>query len=72
MPIYRLLRDAVFEPQQVAVMTTAFEAVCAELGLAEREDSLRDIVAKAIIKCAQTGEFDPVRLQECARKALNA
>jgi len=62
----------VFEPQQVAVMTTAFEAVCAELGLAEREDPLRDIVAKAIIKCAQTGEFDPVRFQECAHKALKA
>ena len=72
MPIYRLLQNSVFEPQQVAAMTTAFEAVCAELGLAEREDPLRDIVAKAIIKCAQTGEFDPVRLQECARKALNA
>ena len=72
MPIYRLLQNSVFEPQQVAAMTTAFEAVCAELGLAEREDPLRDIVAKAIIKCAQTGEFDPVRLQECARKALKA
>ena len=72
MPIYRLLQNSVFEPQQIAAMTTAFEAVCAELGLAEREDPLRDIVAKAIIKCAQTGEFDPVRLQECARKALKA
>lgn len=70
MPIYRLLQNSAFQQHQIAVMTAAFEAVCRELGLAEREDPLRDIVAKAIIKCAQTGEFDPVRLRECAHEAL--
>ena len=70
LPIYRLLQNTAFEPQHVAVMTAAFEAACADLGLAERDDSLRDMVARAIIKCAQTGEFDPVRLRECAEKTL--
>jgi hypothetical protein len=37
-------------------MTEAFEDVYGELGLAEREDPLRDIVARAIIACAQNGE----------------
>ena len=37
-------------------MTEAFEDVYRKLGLAEREDPLRDIVARAIIACAQNGE----------------
>jgi hypothetical protein len=40
--------------------------------LAERDDPLRDIVAKAIIECAQKGERDIIRLRECAHKALQA
>jgi hypothetical protein len=70
MPIYRLLQGSAFEPEQVKVMTAAFEDVCRELGLAEREDPLRDMVAKAIVECAQTGERDVIRLRECAHKAL--
>jgi hypothetical protein len=44
--------------------------VCVELGLAVRDDPLRDIVAQAIIKCAQTGIRDPCILRRCARDAL--
>jgi hypothetical protein len=69
-PIYRLLQNGAFTPEQVSLMTTAFEDVCRTLGLAERNDPLRDIVARAIIECAQRGDFDPVRLRECAQEAL--
>jgi hypothetical protein len=72
MPIYRLLKNSAFEPQHVTAMTTAFEEICRELELAEREDPLRDIVARAIVACAQKGELDPIRLRECARKALHS
>jgi len=61
MPIYRLLRDSAFEPDPIAVMAAAFEDVCRDFRLAERNDSLRDIVAKAIIECAQTGGRDAIR-----------
>ena len=72
MPIYRLLQNSKFEPEHVAVMTAAFEDVCRDLRLAERDDPLRDIVAKAIIDCAQTGERDIIRLRECAHKVLQS
>jgi hypothetical protein len=66
MPIYRLIEREAFEPDHIEVITAAFEDVCRELGLAAREDPLRDIVAQAIIKCAQLGEHDPIRLRKCA------
>jgi hypothetical protein len=72
MPIYRLLQNAPFAPEDISVMTAVFEEVCRELGLAPREDPLRDIVARAIIECAQKGDTDPIRLRECAREALKA
>jgi hypothetical protein len=53
-------------------MTAAFEDVCRDLRLAEREDPIRDIVAKAIIECAQSGERDIIRLRECAHKVLQS
>lgn len=70
MPIYRLLKDTSFELEDIAVMTAAFEDVCRDLDLAQRDDPLRDIVARAIIKCAEAGERDASRLRECAHKAL--
>jgi hypothetical protein len=71
MPIYRLLQNSPFEPEHIAVMTAAFEDVCRDLRLSsEREDSLRDIVAKAILGCAQAGERDLIRLRECTHAAL--
>jgi hypothetical protein len=70
MAIYRLLQNVDFEPEHIAVMTAAFEDVCRELELAQRDDPLRDIVAKAIIDCAQKGERDPIRLRDCAHEML--
>jgi hypothetical protein len=52
------------------VMANAFEDVCRELGLAQTEDPLRDLVAEVIIKCVQDGERDEDRIRECARNAL--
>jgi hypothetical protein len=70
MPIYRLIKREAFAPEHVEVITAAFEEVCRELGLAQREDPLRDIVARAIIKCAQTGEHDRARLRKCAHDEI--
>jgi len=38
-------------------MSYVFELVSLESGLAQREDPVRDLVAKAIIECAQKGHF---------------
>jgi hypothetical protein len=38
--------------------------------LKEPDDPLRNVVARAIIECAQKGERHPVRLQEAAHEAI--
>jgi hypothetical protein len=72
MAIYRLLKDTAFLPDQISAMAAAFEDVCRDLKLAERDDPLRDLVAKAIIGCAEKGERDLIRLKECARQFLQS
>ena len=70
MTYYRMLEEAVFEPEHLQVVGSVFEDVCSELGLAKRDDLLRDIVAKAIIDCARAGERDVASLRKCAHEAL--
>ena len=72
MALRDLLEEAVFEPEHLEVVASAFEEVCRELGLAKRDDALRDIVARVVIDCARTGERDADRLRACAREALQA
>jgi len=69
-PLYRLLQNSAFEPPAIKAMSAAFEDVCRALGLAERTDPLRDLVAKKIIELAQQGERDPARLRDQALAAF--
>jgi hypothetical protein len=66
MPITRLLKNGVFEPKQITEITAAFESVLAALGLVDRADPVVDLIAKAIIDCAKTGEVDRRKLHDCA------
>ncbi len=68
MPIHRLFEDNAFDPDEIAVMVTAFEDALRELGLVDREDPATTIVAKRIIELAKQGERDPARLCEGAVK----
>ena len=72
MPIYRLFRHLPFDPERVDLMSSVFELVSLELGLGQREDPLRDLVAKAIIECAQRGHFSREEMRRCAHQALQA
>jgi hypothetical protein len=65
-PIYPLLKNRGFEPEQVEAMGKAFEATLRALGLTDRSDPLVMIVARKIIELGQQGERDPQRLQERA------
>jgi hypothetical protein len=70
MPIVRLTKDAAFEPDEIRLMTDAFEDACRVLGLADPTNPWRDIVAKKIIEAAQAGERDQDRLRACGLNAL--
>jgi hypothetical protein len=52
MPIYEILKGGVFEPKHVEAKGQAFEAVCSGLELTNRDDPLRDLVARKVIECA--------------------
>ena len=70
MPLLRLLQNSGFEPETIELMSAAFEEACRELGLAQVSDPLRELVARKIIECAQTGERSQARLRDCALAAI--
>ena len=69
MPIERLLQGRAFGPDEIKVLSSAFEAALIQLNLTDRTDPRAQAVAKRIIELAQQGERDPVRLREGGVKA---
>ena len=72
MAIYRLIANGSFEPEEIEVMTAAYEAALSDLRLVDRDDPITEIVARAIVSITGLGERDPVRLKERALHALGA
>jgi hypothetical protein len=70
MRIYHLFRGAPFDAEHIELISSAFEDVSQQLGLGRREDAIRDIVARAILECAQRGIRDPIEMRKCARDVL--
>jgi hypothetical protein len=70
MGIYHLFRSRPFEPEAIAVMTSAYSDVCDALGLRDRDHVETNAVAKKIIELAQRGERDPGRLRETVLRAM--
>jgi hypothetical protein len=71
MAIYRLLKNRAFGPEEIKVLTTAYEDTLRTLRLADRADPAAEIIAKKIIEFAQRGERDPLRLRERAIESLS-
>ena len=77
MAIYRLLAEptdaqlAVFGPNEVAVLTAAYEQICRELQLTEHQYApANEAVARKVIDIARSGELDPKRLVDGVLAAL--
>jgi hypothetical protein len=68
MPIVRHLeRDHhAFGPEEIKILTAAFEDALQTLRLVDRTDPLTNIIAMRIIELARLGERDPVRLRDYA------
>jgi hypothetical protein len=60
-----------FGPEDIAGLTTAFEAALAKLGLVDRSDPTTLTLAKLIIERAKAGEREPKRLCDSAMKRLS-
>jgi hypothetical protein len=68
--IYRLLQRQAFDPDDIKVMTTAYEDALRVLQLTNRDDPITETVAQKIIEIAQTGERDPNVISRLARAHL--
>jgi hypothetical protein len=64
MPIYRLLQQTAFTPEDIALLVKAYEDCLRTLNLANQPDSKTEAVARAVIEIAQTGLRDPARICE--------
>jgi hypothetical protein len=60
-----------FGPEDIAGLTTAFEAALAKLGLLDRSDPTTLTLAKLIIELAKAGEREPERLCDSALRCLS-
>jgi hypothetical protein len=47
-----------------------FQSESKQLRLRRREDAIRDIVARAILECAQRRIRAPIEMRQCARDVL--
>ena len=66
MPILRLLKEHhAFGPNEIRVVSAAFEDTLRELRLVDRTDPVTEMVAKMIIELAQQGILD--RAELCRR-----
>jgi hypothetical protein len=68
--IYRLLKNCTLEPDAISRVTAAYEQALHTLSVKDRDDPLTEMIAKTIIKIAQTGVHDPAQLSALAIKQL--
>ncbi|MCP1761967.1 hypothetical protein [Bradyrhizobium japonicum] len=70
MAIYRLLQNSGMKPDEVSCITAAYERALRTLCVKDRDDPLTEMIAKKIIKIAQTGILDPAQISALAIKEL--
>jgi hypothetical protein len=58
------LRNEAFNPQDVATLGQALDAVCNALKVDERDEIAREVIAIRLIELAHRGERDPELLRE--------
>jgi len=71
MAIYRLLQNSPLEPEQIKLMTEAYEHSLRRLNITDRSDPMTEMIAAKILAVGQTGEKDPKVISEQAIRALN-
>jgi hypothetical protein len=62
--------DHSFDPDEIAILASAYENALRELRLTDREDPATLTVAHRIIDLAKQGERNPARLRDAAVKEL--
>ena len=60
----------VFSPEDIAIITTAFEDTLRALGLDNRKDPAVTMVAKRMIQLVRGGEHNPIVLRDAVLKSF--
>jgi hypothetical protein len=71
MAIYRLFKTMVLGPDEIAILSAAYEDALRVLKIADRQDPITEVVAAKIIKVARlSGAISPETIREQALKEL--
>jgi hypothetical protein len=70
MPIYRLLQNSPLGPEEIEVLTDAYEYTLRKLSLVDRNDPLTELIARKIIELGQRGVREVKQLSELTIKEL--
>jgi hypothetical protein len=70
MAIYRLTASSSFGPDEIGIMTAAYESALTDLRMVDRNDSFTELIAKTIVNVTATGERDPEKIKKRAINAL--
>jgi hypothetical protein len=60
----------VFEPDDIAIMTSAFDRILSDLKLVGRDDLATRMIARIVIKLVRNGERDPDRVRRLGSLAM--
>ncbi len=70
MPIYRLLQNSPLGPEEIAILTDAYERTLRKLSLVDRNDPITELVAQKIIELGQRGVREAAQLSAMAISEL--
>jgi len=70
MAIYHLLKNSTLAPEEINRITEAYEQALDTLCVRDRDDLLTEMIAKTIIKIAQTGVHDAAQISALTIKQL--
>ena len=70
MAIYKLIANGSFGPQEIEIMSAAYESALIDLGITNRDDLVTELIAKSIVNVISTGERNPELVKERAINAL--
>ena len=59
MAIYKLIANGSFGPDEMEIMKAAYEGALLEVGVSDRNDPITELIAKAIVNVAASGERNP-------------
>ena len=70
MAIFRLLQNSPLGPDEIKVLTDAYERTLSALGLVDRNDPITEMIAKKIIDLSQRGVCESEKLSDMALEEL--